>query len=70
MTEAPPTSYAYLLRLWQASSAGTRVWRALLANVQTGERRSFADLQSLFVFLEAQTRADVRSDDRSPPIEL
>jgi len=69
MTEAPPTLYAYLLRLWQASGAGTRVWRASLVNVQTGEQRGFADLASLLAFLEAQTGADARPVDRPPPIE-
>ena len=66
MTEAPPTSYAYLLRLWQASSAGTRVWRASLVNVQTGERIGFADLARLVAFLESQTGAAIPADDRPP----
>ena len=66
MTEAPPASQSYLLRLWPASSAGTRVWRASLANVQTGERIGFADLASLVAFLEAQTGADARPNDRPP----
>ena len=54
MTQAPPVSHAYLLRLWPATSAGTRVWRASVVTVQTGERRGFADLASLFTFLEGQ----------------
>ena len=69
MTEAPPASHAYLLRLWPASSAGTRVWRASVTNVQTGERIGFADLASLVAFLEAQTGAVARPDDRPPSTE-
>ncbi len=67
MTEALPASQSYLLRLWPASSAGTRVWRASLANVQTGERIGFADLASLFTFLESQIDGDRQPDDRPPP---
>ncbi len=67
MTEAPPPSQSYLLRLWPASSAGTCVWRASLANVQTGERHGFADLASLLAFLEAQTGTDARPDERPSP---
>lgn len=69
MTEAPPASHAYLLRLWPARSAGTLVWRASITNVQTGERRGFADLASLFAFLKAQTGATARPDDHQPPTE-
>ena len=67
MTEAPPAAQSYVLRLWPASSAGTRVWRASLTNVQTGERIGFADLASLLAFLEAQTDAALPADDRPPP---
>jgi hypothetical protein len=66
MTEALPASHSYLLRLWPASSAGTRVWRASLTNVQTGERIGFADLASLLAFLEAQTGAALPADERPP----
>ena len=70
MTEAPAVAQSYLLRLWQASSAGKPVWRASLANIHTGERRGFADLASLVAFLEAQTGADARPADRLPSTEL
>jgi hypothetical protein len=66
MTDSPRVPHAYLLRLRPASSAGTRVWRASLANVQTSERIGFADLASLVAFLEAQTGAHVRPDERPP----
>jgi hypothetical protein len=69
MTEAPPPYQSYLLRLWQASSDGKGVWRASLESAQTGERRGFADLASLFTFLEQQTSAAVRPDEHSPSTE-
>jgi hypothetical protein len=46
--------HSYLLRLWRSSQSNA-VWRASLESAQSGERRGFADLESLFVFLEAQT---------------
>jgi hypothetical protein len=60
MTEALPASQSYLLRLWQASNAGTPVWRVSIVNVHSGERRGFADLESLLVFLKEQTGGDAR----------
>ena len=66
MTKALPASQSYLLRLWPASDAGTHVWRASLASVQTGERIGFAGLASLVAFLEAQTGAAARPEDRPP----
>ena len=66
MTDAPAAYHSYLLRLWQAGSAGKPVWRASLESAQTGERRSFADLESLFVFLKARTVAAQPEDRRGP----
>lgn len=37
-------------------------WRALAHSVQTGEIIHFADLESLFVFLQAQTIAKPRDN--------
>ena len=52
---------AYVLRMWVSTSTdGQRSWRALLEDVQTGERYGFTSSQQLAVFLEAQ-------DDRAPP---
>jgi len=42
---------AYLLRLWESDQAGELVWRASLESTDTGERRGFADLDSLFAYL-------------------
>jgi len=48
--------HAYLLRLWQTGDDESAVWRALLEDPRTGERRGFADLNSLFVFLHEACR--------------
>jgi hypothetical protein len=54
-----------MLRLWQAESEGTLVWRASLESAsnrfgQPGERRGFASLGELYAFLEQETAADGR----------
>ena len=46
---------SYLLRLWLAEGDGP-VWRASLENPTTAERHGFANLESLFTFLAAETR--------------
>ena len=56
MGEARRGYLSYLLRLWQAHADGELVWRASLESPHTGERLSFADAESLFAFLDAQTR--------------
>ena len=56
MGEARRGYLSYLLRLWQAHTDGELVWRASLESPHTGERLSFADAESLFAFLDAQTR--------------
>ncbi len=66
MSEEPAMYHSYLLRLWRTSSQSNAVWRASLESAQSGERRGFADLESLLAFLEAQTDADGRADDRLP----
>jgi hypothetical protein len=50
---------SYLLRLWQAGSAGGKVWRASLESVQSGERLAFTSLEALFEYLLAQTGVEV-----------
>jgi hypothetical protein len=70
MPEEPQAYQSYLLRLWRTGSQGAAVWRASLESAQTGERHSFADLASLFAFLEKQTSADARSEDHSPSPQL
>ncbi len=47
------TIYAsYLLRLWKTEEEGEPHWRASLVSVQTGERRSFANLELMVAFLQ------------------
>jgi quercetin dioxygenase-like cupin family protein len=62
MPEEPHGYQSYLLRLWRSSSHGNPVWRASLESAQTGERRGFADLASLFTFLKEQTEDDSSHD--------
>ena len=66
MAEQPQEYQSYLLRLWRTSSREKPTWRASLESAQTGERRGFADLASLFAFLEAQT-ARWTERDADPP---
>lgn len=57
--EAPPARdqpeyLSYLLRLWRVTVAGQAAWRASLECPHSGERLGFADLDSLWAFLETQ----------------
>jgi hypothetical protein len=47
----PARYHAYLLRLWQLDEGEAVVWRVLLEDPRTGERHGFADLDSLYAFL-------------------
>ena len=53
---------SYLLRLWESDQSGELVWRASLESTHTGERHGFADLDSLFAYLETVCQS-VPSDD-------
>ncbi len=55
MTDEQPRYLSYLLRLWRVKVDGEFAWRASLESSNTGERQGFADLESLFAFLEEQT---------------
>ena len=46
---------AYLVRLWQVNHEGEAAWYASIEDPHTGERRGFASLNALFVFLHGQT---------------
>ena len=61
-----PGYQAYLLRLWPARSGDEVVWRALLEDVRTGERRGFGSLEALFAFLTARTDAAPLTPPLSP----
>jgi hypothetical protein len=54
--------HSYLVRLWQANPDG--VWRAMIQSVRTGETVRFADLESLFVFLQSQTIVHSSSQEK------
>ena len=47
---------SFLLRLWESDEASQLVWRASLESTDTGERRGFADLDSLFAYLATVCR--------------
>ena len=47
-----PREYSYILRLWQEQD---QTWRASLDDVQTGDRIGFADLETLFHFIQGHT---------------
>ena len=66
MGEARRGYLSYLLRLWQAHADGELVWRASLESPHTGECLSFADAESLFAFLDAQTR-EFATQGTAPP---
>ena len=42
---------SYLLRLWQVSDGRRPVWRAMVEDPRSGERRGFASPELLFAFL-------------------
>jgi hypothetical protein len=50
------TYIAYLVRMWQEDEEIP--WRASAQSARTGEKFYFSDLESLFLFLRAQTDAD------------
>jgi hypothetical protein len=47
----PAGYYAYLLRLWRAQEDGKR-WRIQPESVESGEKRSFANLEAMTTYLE------------------
>lgn len=50
--------FSYLLRLWETDDGGRRIWRASLEFPATGERRGFASLTDLFIYLEHETDSE------------
>ena len=64
---------AYLLRLWQVREQAGWGWRASLERAGTGERKGFADLDSLFAFFRdqaglSQDPEQTRGDQASEPV--
>ncbi len=62
MPREPRQYLSYLVRLWDEGSRDASCWRASLEEPGSGERRGFADLASLFTFLEEQTYVDAPRD--------
>lgn len=63
-THAQRHYMAYLLRLWSVSGAGANEarWQASLEVPLTHEKRNFADLQSLFAYLNAETALEAEAE--------
>jgi hypothetical protein len=57
-----PEYRSYLLRLWCVEGDKGRVWRASLQSTQTRQQVGFADLETLFEYLRAQTSAKAAPD--------
>lgn len=55
---------SYLLRLWLEPN-DPPAWRAMLESPANGERRGFASMESLFVFLEQETERLGQEKDAS-----
>lgn len=49
---------AYLLRLWRVNNAEHSDWQASLEDPHNGKQIGFADLVSLYSYLENQTGSD------------
>ncbi len=61
---------SYLLRLWQSNEADGPVWRASLEHTRSGQRFGFANLESLFAFLQtlSQSPGDAESTVELPDL--
>jgi hypothetical protein len=57
---------SFLLRLWESDEDGQLIWRASLESTETGERHGFADLVSLFAYLETVCQTLPPDDARGP----
>jgi hypothetical protein len=63
MTKQQPDYLSYALHLWRPSDEEKGVWRASLQSARTRERRNFASLDDLFVFLWEQTGVYKKTGD-------
>jgi len=69
MTESTRKSLSFILRLWAEGAApadGAACWRASLDDPRTGQRRGFASLEQLFVYLMEATGAAGSSPPSAP----
>jgi hypothetical protein len=67
MNDQSPCYLAFLLRLWCVTEEDGVVWRASLEDAHSGERRGFASLKSLCLFLNELTQG-VTGDEEHRPI--
>jgi hypothetical protein len=59
MTDIPRHYHAYMLRMWQTHPDDASTWHASLESPLTEERQTFADLESLFAFLQDKTSCHI-----------
>jgi hypothetical protein len=67
--DKPPRYKTYVLRCWEARSQHAdrpATWRFSVEDAWTGEKRTFADLASVFAFLEAQINMEHRGRREIP----
>lgn len=57
---------SYMLRMWETCNGESQIWRASLESPGGGERRGFANLQSLMDFLERRTSQLCPQDEQAP----
>ena len=70
MTTEQQHYLAYMLRLWQVSSDREPIWRTSLESPHTGERHGFANLETLFAFLEEKTVGLAQREEQAKDITM
>jgi hypothetical protein len=65
--EQPIQYCAYLIRLWPTKRQGVTGCRVSLQSVDGGHRRNFADLESLYAFLQSQTEEKDQAPETADP---
>jgi hypothetical protein len=65
MKQGPLKTHSFLLRLWQSVDGGRIVWRALLEEMVSRDRRGFGNLKDLTAYLEELTGEDPCPGDES-----
>ncbi len=61
MPSEPKRYLAFMLRLWQVGEEGEATWRVSLESPHSGERRAFAGLEELLLFLQRETGTEPAS---------
>jgi hypothetical protein len=70
MTNKRPDYHSYLLRLWRTTDNDCSIWRASLEWPDTHRQQSFATLEALFTFLQAQTGRSSTSGASTKDVEI